>query len=84
MPERHEAEYQQYLRGCQRLGQEAVTLEEFQRQWDRFEEHAEALRSAERAGSLASLPATDRAAMQQRVQNDPLVKALLVGMAEDS
>ena len=77
-----EQEYRWYLIGCNRLGHTPLSEEDFVRQWQEYEDHAEKLKAAEAGGSLPALDAQERARMQQRIQADPLFKAVLVGQAE--
>jgi hypothetical protein len=75
-------EFGWYLTGCDRLGQEPVDRAEFETRWQEFEAHAERLKQAEARGKL-SQEIDGRTQMQQRVKDDPFVKAILVGMAAD-
>jgi hypothetical protein len=76
-------EYGLYRTGCDRLGQPAVSESEFETRWADFEAYAERLKAADVAGTLPDVEAVDRAEMQRRVRDDPFVRALLVGMAEN-
>jgi hypothetical protein len=76
-------EYRWYRVGCERLGQPPLEETEFARRWQEFEDHAERLKAAEAAGVAPDVDTTVRAEMQRRVKEDPFVKAVLVGMAED-
>ena len=75
-------EYQQYLVGCDRLGHEPVDAETFATRWQEFEDHAESLRAAERKGVDPEIAPEVRTEMQERIKDDPFVKAVLVGMSE--
>ena len=77
-----EREYRWYRIGCDRLGQEPLAPAAFAAQWQEFEDHAEKLKAAEATGAPPEIDAGARAAMQRRIQDDPFVKAVLVGMAE--
>ena len=76
-------EYGWYRTGCERLGQTPMTEADFTVRWQEFEAHAERLKAAEVEGSVAEIDAAMRAEMQRRIQDDPFVKAVLVGMAEE-
>lgn len=78
-----EKEYHWYVLGCDRLGQSPVTPEEFAIRWQEFESHAEQLKTAEANGTLLKLDTANRAEMEARMKDDPFVRALLVGMAEE-
>jgi len=78
-----EREYHWYLTGCDRLGQTPIGEAEFAARWQEFEDHAERLKAAEAEGKFDGIEADMRAVMQQRVKDDPFVKAILVGMAEN-
>ena len=78
-----EKEYHWYVLGCDRLGQAAVSPKEFAGRWQEFEAHAEQLKTADASGALLTLDATKRADMEARMKDDPFVRALLVGMAEE-
>jgi hypothetical protein len=75
-------EYRWYLTGCERLGQEPLPYEQFAERWQEFEDHAEKLKAAEASGKLADVDAALRRQLQQSIQHDPFVKAMLVGMSE--
>ncbi len=77
-----EREYLWYLTGCERLGQKPLDEAEFDVRWQEFEDHAERLKTAQSEGKMGEVEASLRTAMQRRVQEDPFVKAVLVGMAE--
>jgi hypothetical protein len=79
----YEREYQWYLTGCNRLDQIPVSKEEFLTRWQEFEHYAEQLKAADEANTVGEVDAAQRAEMQARVQDDPFVQAILVGMAED-
>ncbi|HZT43730.1 MAG TPA: hypothetical protein VFA07_16305 [Chthonomonadaceae bacterium] len=76
-------EYGWYRTGCERLGQMPLAEAEFAARWQELEDHAERLKAAEAEGSVAEMDAATRAEMQRRIQDDPFVKAVLVGMAEE-
>lgn len=78
-----EREYRWYLVGCDRLGQTPISEAEFSERWQAFEDHAETLKSADKRGTLLDVDVQARSDMQQRIKEDPFVKAVLVGMAED-
>jgi 2-polyprenyl-6-methoxyphenol hydroxylase-like FAD-dependent oxidoreductase len=78
----HEREYRWYLTGCDRLGHTPLPEAEFAARWQEFENHAERLKQADKERTLENLEADLRAQMQRRIQDDPFVKAVLVGMAE--
>ena len=78
-----EKEYHWYVIGCDRLGQAPVAQKEFASRWQEFEAHAEQLKAADANGTLLKLDAADRAEMEARMKNDPFVRAILVGMAEE-
>ena len=78
-----EQEYRRYRIGCERLGYTPISAEEFAARWQEFEDHAERLRAAEKGGSLTDVDAAVRAEMQKRIKDDPFVRAILVGMAEE-
>jgi hypothetical protein len=79
-----EREYRWYLKGCDRLGQAPLDQATFAARWQEFEAHAEQLKAGETGGDLSAIAQEVRAEMQQRVKADPFVKAVLVGMAEDT
>ena len=76
-------EYNWYLTGCSRLDREPLPLEEFSKIWQEYENHAEALKRAEKEGKLSSLDAANRVRMERKIQSDPILKAVLVGQAEE-
>ena len=76
-------EYRLYRIGCDRLGQSPMGESEFEARWADFESYAETLKAAELAGAPPDVDAAMRAEMQQRVKDDPFVRALLIGMAEE-
>lgn len=78
-----EREYHWYVIGCDRLGQKPVSEAEFRERWQEFEAHAEQLKAAEADNTLPELNIVRRAEMEKRVKDDPFVRALLVGMAEE-
>ncbi len=78
-----EKEYHWYVLGCDRLGQAPVSQKEFAGRWQEFEAHAEQLRAADANGTLLKLDAASRAEMEARMKDDPFVRAILVGMAEE-
>ncbi|HLK56007.1 MAG TPA: hypothetical protein VKU00_05570 [Chthonomonadaceae bacterium] len=75
--------YVWYRTGCERLGQTPLSEAEFAARWQEFEDHAERLKEAEAEGSVAEMDPAARAEMQRRISDDPFVKAVLVGMAEE-
>lgn len=80
-----EREYRWYRTGCERLGSEPAEIlseVEFVARWQEWEAHAERLKAAEADGKLAELDATERAEKGRRIQDDPFVRAVLVGMSE--
>jgi hypothetical protein len=77
-----EREYRLYKIGCERLGQTPLSETEFAARWQEFEDHAERLKAAEQTGTPPDVDAALRAEMQQRIKDDPFVRAVLVGMAE--
>ncbi len=79
-----EREYRWYVTGCDRLGQTPLSEAEFAARWQEFEDHAERLKAAEASGTPPDVDARIREEMQRRIKDDPFVKAVLVGMAEDS
>jgi hypothetical protein len=79
-----EREYQRYRIGCLRLGAEPLPLEAFEARWEEFEAHAERLKEGEAAQSLTEIAPALRAEMQRRIQSDPFVRAILIGMAEEN
>jgi hypothetical protein len=83
MPSR-EQEYRWYRTGCERLGQAPFDEATFETRWKELEDHAERLKAAAAGNTLSALDPQDRADMERRVKDDPFVKAVLVGMAEDS
>jgi hypothetical protein len=76
-------EYSWYRTGCARLGQEPLEEAAFAVRWQELEDHAEKLKTAEKSGSPPEIDPSVRAEMQRRIKEDPFVKAVLVGMAED-
>ncbi len=62
----------------------ALSYEDFAERWQEFEDFAERLKSAEAGESLHTLDSVQRANMQKRVNDDPYVRAVLVGMAESN
>lgn len=79
-----EREYGWYLIGTNRLGHDAVGYEEFVTKWQEFEDHAELLKTADVEETLNAVDAEKRREMQARLKTDPFVKAVLVGMSEDT
>jgi hypothetical protein len=79
----HEREYRWYRTGCDRLGQIPLSEPEFEARWQEFENHAELLKRADQEHSLSSIETGVRTQMQNRIKDDPFVKAVLVGMAEE-
>ncbi|HZO91209.1 MAG TPA: hypothetical protein VFB38_22990 [Chthonomonadaceae bacterium] len=79
-----EREYGWYRVGCDRLGQTPLSEAEFEARWQEFEDHAERLKAAEASGVPPDVDAAVRAEMQRRIKNDPFVRAILVGMAEET
>ncbi len=77
-------EYQWYLIGCERLDMDALGYEAFEARWQEFEEFAEQLKTAETEETLHTLDNQQRVLMQKRVNGDPFVRAILVGMAESN
>lgn len=77
-------EYQWYLTGCERLNYEVLPYEAFSERWQEFEDFAERLKSADEEKTLHDLDSLQRSNMQKRVNNDPYVRAVLVGMAESA
>ncbi len=78
-----EREYRWYRIGSERLGQPPLDEAEFEARWQEFEDHAERLKAAEASGSAPDVEAAIRAEMQRRIKDDPFVRAILVGMAEE-
>jgi len=78
----YEQEYRQYTTGCSRLGHVPIDEAAFAVRWQEFEAHAELLKAAEESGQPPDVDAALRVEMQQRVDNDPFVRAVLIGMAE--
>lgn len=78
-----EREYRWYLIGCERFGYSPMREEEFTVRWQEFEDHAERLKSAEASGTAPDVDTAVRIEMQRRIKEDPFVKAVLVGMAEE-
>ncbi len=81
MPDRT-PEFRWYLVGCARLGHAPLPEAEFSARWQEFEDHAEKLKATEATGSAPDVDARTRAEMRERFKTDPLVDAVLVGMAE--
>ena len=79
-----EQEYRWYQVGCDRLGQTPLDEAAFGTRWQELEDHAERLKAAESGKTLSDIDPQTRADMERRVKDDPFVKAVLVGMAEDS
>jgi hypothetical protein len=79
-----EREYRWYRLGCERLGQTPLDEAAFEGRWQEFEDHAERLKAAEASKTAPDMDAAVRAEMQRRVQDDPFVRAILVGMAEEN
>ncbi len=79
----YEQEYRQYRTGCSRLGHVPLDEAAFVVRWQEFEAHAERLKVAEESGQPPDVDATLRLDMQQRVDNDPFIRAVLIGIAED-
>ena len=78
-----EREDRWYRTGCERLGQTPLDEAAFEIRWQEYEDHAEKLKAAEAKQTLTELEAERRAEMQQRMQSDPFVQAVLIGMSED-
>ena len=78
-----EYEYGWYLVGCQRTGQTPIDLEAFSAWWQEYEDHAERLKAAEAEKTLLEMDSERRAEMLKRMQSDPIVQAVMVGMSED-
>ena len=78
-----EKEYGWYQTGCARLDIPPAPLWEFSARWQEFEDHAEKLRAVELSDKPPDIDAVIRAEMQCRVKDDPFVRAVLIGMAED-
>ena len=76
-------EYGWYRTGCERLGQTPLSEVEFAARWQEFEDYAERLKTAETEGAVDEMDAAARGEMQRRIKDDPFVKAVLVGMAEE-
>ncbi len=76
-------EYKWYLVGCDRLDREPVSLGEFSELWQKYEDHAESLKLADKQGALLTLDSNRRSQMEKQIQNDPMVKAVLIGQSED-
>jgi hypothetical protein len=79
-----EREYRWYRLGCERLGHPPLDEATFAARWQEFEDHAERLRAAEASGSPPDVDAAVRSEMQRRIKDDPFVRAVLVGMAEEN
>ncbi len=77
-------EYRWYKIGCSRFGFAELSEADFIARWREFEDQAEALKAAEATGKFEGLDKAKRAEMQARIQDDPFVKAVLVGMAEEN
>ena len=77
-------EYRWYKIGCDRFGYEEMSEADFVVRWSEFEAHAEALKAADATQNFESLDTEKRAEMQARMKEDPFVKAVLVGMAEEN
>lgn len=78
-----EQPYRWYTIGCQRLGREPMPYEEFEARWQEMQAHALQLQKAEEQNALNQLDPQIRARMQERVRTDPMIRALLIGMAEE-
>ena len=78
-----EQEYRWYQIGCERLGQVPVDESAFSLRWQELEDHAECLKAAEANKTLQDLDPVMRADMEERTKDDPFVKAILVGMADE-
>ena len=76
-------EYRWYVLGCDRLDREPVSLCDFSELWQKYEDHAESLKLADKQGSLLTLDITERSKMEKQIQNDPMLKAVLIGQSED-
>lgn len=76
-------EYEWYLIGVRQMGLEPLDEAAFAARWREFQEHAERLKEAEAGGQIEDLPPAQRTEMQQRVKNDPFVRAVLLGMAAE-
>lgn len=77
-------EYRWYLVGCDRLGYEPLSEPDFLTQWQALEDHAERLKVAQANDMLTELDLEQRTEMQQRMKADPFIKAILVGMSEET
>jgi hypothetical protein len=80
----YEREFRWYLIGCDRLGHTPLDAAEFTARWLELESHAERLKQADKEKTLSELEVGKRAEMQRRIKDDPFVKAVLVGMAEET
>jgi hypothetical protein len=78
----YEREYRWYLIGCNRLGQQPVSQTEFSAEWLEYETIAERLKQADAQGTLA-LESDARRHVKERGKDNPFIKAILVGMAEE-
>ena len=82
-----EREYRWYTTGCTRLGHEPAEIlseSEFVARWQEWETHAERLKAAETDGKLGELDVAERADRERRLKDDPFVRAVLIGMAEEN
>jgi|GEM_PF-2225807 len=77
-------EYRWYVKGCQRLDREPIPHDEFCRVWQIYEDHAESLKAADRSGTLTQIDPIRRVEMERRIQDDAILKAVLVGQAEET
>ncbi len=76
-------QYHWYLTGCNRLNREPLPIDEFTVIWQEYESHAEMLKQAERDRKIDTLNASERIRMERKIQADPILKAVLVGQAEE-
>lgn len=74
--------YRWYIIGCDRLNQTPLTEEEFGAVWQRYEDYAEMLKTAEKAGTLADIDGATRRDMERIIDADPMMKAVLIGQSE--
>jgi hypothetical protein len=52
--------------------------------WQIYEDHAESLKAADRSGTLTQIDPIRRVEMERRIQDDAILKAVLVGQAEET
>jgi hypothetical protein len=76
-------QYRWYLTGCSRLDREPLPLDEFSVIWQEYENYAELLKQADRDKKIDALDASERIRMERKIQADPILKAVLVGQAEE-